>query len=193
MGVEPAPKSAGERGPNRPPPPAAQPATSPRAWLAPLPEPGWLFFLAGLALVVTTVLIPAADDLAEARWAANRTLAEEQRRIERVRRHEETLAELDASDPRLLRSLAAEHLRLIPEDRDAIAPGTLEPSIERVRLLESLEPAPVAHTDRPTPDSRLYRWATNDRTRLWVLATGALLMMIGLLPSAKAKPKPING
>ena len=65
-----------------------------------LPSPGWLFLIAGLAILGSAVLIPASEALDEARYARDRALVSEQFRLDRIaRRVEESPEQLVVGDP----------------------------------------------------------------------------------------------
>lgn len=157
---------------------------SQEAAVAPLIDAGWLFLIAGVALLGATLLIPAADDLAEARWIRDRALAVENHRMARLSRYEEYLGALENKDPSLVLSLAASQLNQIPADT-AIIPGLeIAPDADASVFL-ALEPPPLVLPERKVIDSRLQRWATDSSKRVWLLAGSALLIMIGLLPPSR--------
>lgn len=159
----------------------------PRAgWL----DPGWLFLLPGLVIVAATVLIPAIDDLDQARLARARALAAENYAAQRLRAHADYLAALERGDRDLALSLVAQQLNLAPVDRE-ILPLGLEPMAQRsASPFPELEPAAPPTLVRIAPDSMLQRWTTDDRTRLWLLAGGSLCTLIGLLPATTPRRRP---
>ena len=148
------------------------------------PVSGWLFFLAGLALLASVILIPASDDLADARWRRDRELARESHELERLRRTEQTADALAAGDPDLVRSLAQSQLNIVPPERSAIVlpGGPADPT-----LLVSLEPAPTIAPERPRVGSTLERLVTDRTGRLWVIAGSAVCVLFGLLSSVHPK------
>lgn len=157
---------------------------SQEAAVAPLIDAGWLFLIAGVALLGATLLIPAADDLAEARWIRDRALAVENHRMARLSRYEEYLGALENKDPSLVLSLAASQLNQIPADT-AIIPGLEIAPDADASVFPALEPPPLVLPERKAIDSRLQRWATDSSKRIWLLAGSALLIMIGLLPPSR--------
>jgi hypothetical protein len=150
-----------------------------------LVDPGWLFLLAGLGLLAATVLIPASDDLAAARWQRDRALAVEAHRIQRLERYEEYLSALDNREPSLVLSLAASQLNQIPQGRAPItgARGALGATGD-ASVFPGLEPPPLTLPGRRKVDSTLQRLTTNDHWRLWLIAAGAACVLIGLLPAS---------
>lgn len=144
-------------------------------------DPGWLFLIAGMTLLCATVLIPAQRDIETARWQRDRALAIEDQRRERLFRHERYLAALDAQEPAVVRSLAASQLNLIPEGRAALLPASRASQTD-ASVFPSLEPRPIALPAFARAESLLGRWATADQPRLWLIAAGGLLTLIGLLP-----------
>lgn len=151
---------------------------------APLLDAGWLFLLAGLAILGATVLIPAGEDLREARWLRDRALAREAHRKERLERYEGYLDALESRDDTLVESLLASQLNLIPADRGLIA----EPMEARVRsasVFPALEPRPLELKEFEPTRSRLGRWAIDNSSRLWMIAAGSLCVLLGLLPGGR--------
>lgn len=164
-------------------PAAVAPGRSRSARPVVLFDPGWLFLIAGLAILAATVLIPAQDDLAEARWLRDRALAVEGHRQERLDRYAEYLRSLDDADQSLIQSLAASQLNQIPADRMPLE-GATDTARSSASVFPALEPEPLKLEDRRTVGSLLERWTTNDRARIWLIAGGALCVLIGLLPQA---------
>ena len=149
-------------------------------------DAGWLFLLAGLAILAATVLIPAHDDLARAEQVRDIALTQEDMHQERLERHRIYLEALERGDPRLTRSLAASQLNLVPagshpmRDLDRGLPASAS-------VFGALEPNP-----RPAPtlrhvDSILHRLVLNPSTRLWILAAGFVCLLVGLLPPASRR------
>jgi hypothetical protein len=165
---------------------------TPREKRAAILDPGWLFLLAGLALVGATALISAQHDAALARWARDRVLAAEAHRNERLARHEEFLGALEQRQPALVESLAAAQLNQIPAERAAI-PGTVRDLRADASVFPALEPPPLRLAPAPKPRSTLAKWAVGERSRMWVYAGGTLMILIGLLPSSRGWGRPESG
>ncbi len=146
-------------------------------------DSGWLLLLSGLALLAAALLIPAGDDLEDARWRRDRALALERGVLDRLERHDTFLSALDAGDPPLLESLAQTQLNLVPAGRDPVAIGPRTPPA--AQPLASLEPPPPVLPERVRVESTLARWATDESGRLWLIALGAGLVMFGLLPPTR--------
>lgn len=147
-------------------------------------DAGWLFLLAGLAVLSVTVLIPAARDLEEARWQRNRALAIERHREQRLNRYGQYLSAVQRGEEDVVLSLMATQLNVSPVGRvpllDEGDPGRVNASV-----FPSLEPDPVELPARPDADKKpsiLTRLTTNDHHRLWLLAGGVVCVLIGLLP-----------
>jgi hypothetical protein len=147
-------------------------------------DPGWLFLASGLALLGATVLVPAARDLTEAKWLRDRALAVEAHRESRLERYEQFLAAVDDRDPTLVNSLAASHLNQIPEGLEAV-PGQQVDALSNVSVFPALEPPPIRLPELRQVESRLARWTSSDKGRLWLTAGGAFCVLIGLLPASK--------
>jgi hypothetical protein len=154
-------------------------------------DPGWLFLLAGLAVLAATVLIPAYDDLAQARWQRDRALAIEQHRVQRLERYGAYLDALDRRDESVVLSLAAEQLNKVPVGRQPLLPPA-DPGTRSASVFPMLEPEPLRLPTVQAQDSTLARLATGDRTRLWLIAGGALCVLLGVLPPAAGQSEPAD-
>lgn len=149
-------------------------------------DPGWLFLLAGLALLGATLLIPAADELDQARWLRDRALAIEAHRKARIARYEEYVSALDQREPDLVLTLAASQLNQIPVDR-AVIPGMHDARTASISVFPALEPEPLPLVERKKVESRLARLATGEKSRLWMIAGGSLCVLVGLLPTTRRR------
>lgn len=144
-------------------------------------DPGWLFLVAGLVLLGLTVVIPAQADLAEAEWQRDRALAIEAQREERLFKHERYLAALESREPTVVRALAASQLNLVPAGHGAIVEVD-DPATSNASVFPGLEPSPILLPELRLVDSRLGRWARDTRSRLWLIAAGSMLVLMGVLP-----------
>lgn len=158
-----------------------------------LPSPGWLFLIAGLAILGSAVLIPAAEALDEARYARDRALVSEQFRLDRIARYEAVIAALDERDPALIGHLRAIQLNQYPEGMRPLGEITEDPALASASIFEKLEPPlpempaePAHRSDR----SYLAKLATGQPSRLWMLAGGAVAVLIGVLPPATRRRLP---
>ncbi|RMH26632.1 MAG: hypothetical protein D6693_06790 [Planctomycetota bacterium] len=150
-------------------------------------DAGWLYLVAGSAVLLAAVLIPAQEDTAwaEGRVARARLQADHQAR--RLERYGDHLDALERGDPALLASLAAANLRVIPAGTRLALPD--EPTGDAgASLFAEIEPAPPA----PPPDhaparSVLARLARGERSRLALIAASALCLLYGLLPPARRR------
>lgn len=148
----------------------------------PLLDPGWLFLIAGVALVAVTVIIPAMNDLEEAKFYKHRLETVQKHRADRLANYSAYLGSLQRGDENLLSALAATQLNKAPEHLELLDPASESPG-KSVSIFPALEPPPlVLPTYKHEPRSTLERWATDDRSRLWLLAGGAMCILIGLLP-----------
>lgn len=149
----------------------------------PLFDPGWLFLGAGLLLMASGVLIPAGDDLARALWRRDRVLHAELHRLERLTRYEIYLDRVERRDPIVVQNLAQTQLGLTPAG-SAVVLLTADGEGPDASVFASLEPDPLVLPEAPTGSSLLARLATGERSRLWLLAASAMLVLIGLLPAS---------
>lgn len=166
-------------------PPAAT-GSRRRAGRGALLDPGWFFLLAGLALLGATVLLPAQDDLAVARWHRERVQAVLDHRQERLARHQRYLEAAERGEPTLVRSLAATQLNLAPVSEKLLGPAD-DITTRSASVFPSLEPPPLKLPERDATADRslLERWALDDSSRLWLIAGAALCILIGLLPMSR--------
>jgi len=150
-------------------------------------DPGWLFLIAGLAVLSATVLIPAYDDLARARLQRDRALAIEERAATRLSRYSDYLDALGRRDRAVALSLAATQLNLAPEGKTVLelAPGGWDPEAFDASIFDDLEPAPTPLPELDLPDTALRRLTTDDTARLWLIAGGAVCVLVGLLPASR--------
>lgn len=144
-------------------------------------DAGWLFLIAGAGILSASLLVPAADDLAEAEFRRDRAMVLRDLHAERLDRHAAYLDAVKAADPAVMQSLAATQLNLLPASFEPL-PGTPVPSSLPADQFAQLEPDPVPGPVRKRVGSVLERWATDDGSRLWLLALGAIFVLIGLIP-----------
>ena len=148
-------------------------------------DPGWLFLLAGAALLVVTVLIPAHDDRLLAEHHRDAAIAHRDSQTDRLEAYSDYLDAINSGDDRLFMSLAATQLNLAPASKiPVILAG--ETSAPKTSIFAEIEPAPRTIAPLSLPDTRLRRWTTDSTTRLWLIAAGAICMLIGLIPPATA-------
>lgn len=159
-------------------------------------DAGWLFLIAGIALLGATVLVPAAADLAEAEYQRNRALAIERHRLDRIERYGQYLAAVQRGDEDVRLSLMAMQLNRSPVDRIPLMPDP-EPAKTSASPFPALEPPPLTMPERADSQkdpSILTRLTTNDHRRLWLIAGGVVCVLIGLLPPIvrkwDAEPQP---
>ncbi len=134
------------------------------------------------------VLIPAAEALDEARYARDCALASERFRLDRLGRYEAFIAALDEQQPALMEHLRAIQLNQYPEGMRPLGELTEDPGLASASIFARLEPtAPAAMPAEPAHRARRSRLAglsTGQPSRLWMLAGGAVCVLIGVLPPA---------
>lgn len=144
---------------------------------------GWLYLIPGIILVAAAVLIAAEDDLHEARFRRDEALAIERRHAERVNRYEAYARAVQRRDATVVRALVVGQLNATPTDLvEEHIPGL--PVFDPAEIFASLEPPAAEPAHRVRTNSVLARWATDDSSRIWMLASGALCTFVGLLPPA---------
>lgn len=150
-------------------------------------DPGWLFTLAGLVVMVASALLPAERDLHELRQQLAALEFREAYNTQRLQAYDRFMKELAARDPALLRRLAASQLNLMPDDVEPLLMATSIEStvsdwIEATVPLESFQPT-------PPPDTLLTRLAEGPR-RLWLMGGGAAVVFLGLVMGFSVSPRP---
>ena len=141
--------------------------------------------MAGLALLGATVVIPAIEDVAAAKFKRDRVVAVEEHRDERLARYEEFIGALDNREPSLVISLAESQLHQIPVDRGALPFGTARSGRADASVFPNLEPDPLVLPTRERETSRLERLTTDEKSRPWVIIVGAVCVLVGLLPGVR--------
>ena len=151
-------------------------------------DPGWLFTLAGLAVMVAAALLPAERDLHDLRQQLAAIEFREARNSERIAAYDRFLKDLAGKDPVLLRRLAASQLNLMPEGEEPLLMAT---SIEHTvsDWIEATVPE-EAFEAAPPPDTLLTRLADGDR-RLWLMGGGAMVVFLGLVMGFAVSPRPM--
>lgn len=148
-------------------------------------DPGWLFIVAGLALCVPGVLLPAKHDLFLLESQRDALAAKELHNNARLRTHVEFLHALEHDDPALVQRLVASQLNMVP--------------VEKTPVLLAADPASAigdwldAAAEKPTVERAVWHETrlselANGRRRLWLLSAGVLCVFIGLIMSAPASP-----
>ena len=148
-------------------------------------DPGWLFTVAGLTLLVISALLPAQQDLANLTEQLAKLEHQEKVNQKRIGAYAQFLVELKAKDPSLLTRLAASQLNLMPKGE---APVLVATSMEHTvsDWIEATVP-PEAFEPDLVPDTLLTRLASGQR-RLWLMGGGALIVFIGLTTGIPLTP-----
>ena len=150
-------------------------------------DPGWLFTLAGLAVMVVSALLPAERDLHELRQQMAALEVREAWNEQRLAAYDRFMRDLSERDPALIRRLAASQLNLMPEGEQPLLMAT---SIEHTvsDWIEATVPEPT-FTPVPPPDTLLTRLAAGSR-RLWMMGGGAMVVFLGLVMGFGVSPRP---
>ncbi|MBX3358374.1 MAG: hypothetical protein KF745_08095 [Phycisphaeraceae bacterium] len=152
-------------------------------------DAGWLFLIAGLCILGATVLIPAFDDLAEARWQRDRAIAIEEHRLQRLERYGQYLDAVQRGEESVVLALAAEQLNKVPAGWRPLLP-VVEPGLRGASVFPALEPPALRIPARERSESTLAKLAMGDRSRLWLLIGGGVCVLIGLLPPSSRPASP---
>jgi len=150
-------------------------------------DPGWLFTLAGLAVMVSAALLPAELDLHDLRQQRAAIEARERWNRVRIEAYDRFLADLDGREPSLLRRLAASQLNLMPKGEQPLLMAT---SIDHTvcEWIDETVP-PFEFVPQPAPDTLLARLAEGPR-RLWLMAGGAMSVFLGLVMGFGVSQRP---
>ena len=148
----------------------SNPANGDRAPIA-LLDPGWLYVIAGIALLAALVLIPAMNELAEVRLQRDRALAIEDHKSLRLRSYEDYFDALKREEPSLVMALAASQLNQIPKGRSLLIESQELQMIggANASVFGALEPAAASLPERQNVDSILERWTGSDTIRPWLM------------------------
>lgn len=142
----------------------------------------WCCFAAGLALLVSAFILPVREDLRIIRHQRELALIAEQEHAARNARYQDMIGALERAEPDTILRLAHANLGLIPAGSESLSPpGELRDPM----LFELLEPRPIPRPAYRPDRSRLERLVLSRDTRLWVVAGGAVLTLVGLLPMAR--------
>jgi hypothetical protein len=153
-------------------------------------DPGWLFTLAGLAVMVSAALLPAELDLHGLRQQRASIEAREAWNRQRLQAYDRFLSDLDRADPSLLRRLAASQLNLMPKgERPLLMATSIEHTVSD--WIDATVP-PFEFKPAPAPDTLLARLAEGPR-RLWLMAGGAMSVFLGLVLGFGVSPRPHLG
>ena len=150
-----------------------------------------MFLIAGLGILASAVLIPASEALDEARFQRDRALASESLRLDRLESYRAYLAALDERQPALLAQLRAIQLNQYPEGMRPLGEPAGDPALASASVFEMLEPPVPAEPEPPAffrGRSRLAELAHGERSHLWLIAGGAVCLLIGVLPPARIRP-----
>ena len=144
----------------------------------------WACFISGIILIIAASILPLRADLEWTRHQRNLALVTEQENAARNVSYAAMIDAIDQKNPDTLRLLAQSNLGMIPADRDALLmPGQSADPM----TFELLEPAPLPRPEFAPNYSRLEKLVMIPKSRLWVIAGGILLVLIGILPAARAK------
>jgi hypothetical protein len=152
------------------------------------PDAGWLFTLAGLAILVAASLLPAERDLHDLGQQLARIEWREAANLQRMQAYERFRRDLSGGDPSLLRRLAASQLNLMPEGQSPLLMATsiehtVADWVEASVAVDPFEPQPM-------PDTLLGRLAAG-QGRLWLMAGGAMSVFVGLVMGYGVSPRPV--
>jgi len=141
-------------------------------------DPGWPFVLAGLALLMAALLIPAQRELHELRNEVERIDASESRVYAQLQSYDQFLQELKSGNPDLVRRLAMAQLNMVPKGEQSLL---LTPGLNQTvaQWIQESVPTPVV-TPAPYPDTLLARFALGPN-RLWMCAASVFLLFVGFL------------
>jgi hypothetical protein len=154
-------------------------------------DPGWLFIIAGLAMIASAMLIPPHEQLHELREQVASLDTQEDRSHARLRAYSDFLSTLDEEDEVLLKRLVAAQLNLIPSNEVPVlvAASATEPVTTWIESTVREEP----HIPSEYPRTRLADLVTGP-DRQWVLGGSCICLFMGILlgPGWAARREPDN-
>jgi len=158
-------------------------------------DPGWLMLIAGVALIGTTIIIPAQRELEQAKFFKSRVDAIANHRSDRLKNYTDYIAALDRGEPAVVEALASRQKNMARAGLELILPARPEGQTDLLTdskvprsasTLPELEPAPLRLPEPPKVDptklSSLERWARDEKARPIVLLAGGGCILLGLLP-----------
>ncbi len=143
-------------------------------------------------MLASAILIPASEALNEAQYARDRAIVSEQHRVARLDKHRAYLQALHDRQPALIAQLKAIQLNQYPEGMRPLGELELDQGRASASVFGMLEPPLPEMPSEPghrTDRSMLARLSTGEPSRLWLIAGGALAVLIGVLPATKRKPR----
>ena len=143
-------------------------------------DPGWLFLIPGIALLMACVLIPAEHDLEGLRRNVVRMEAETAHADARLDAYGDFFDDLEAREPALVRRLAAGQLNLVEADATPLMVSTALVAPVSDWIERTVPPKAELIEPEHMEPSTLTRWAMG-RGRLWVIGAGTLAIFVGLL------------
>lgn len=152
-------------------------------------DPGWLYLIAGLAILASVMVMPALDDLANARWEREKARARVAWQSERIGQHASFLERLQSGDEAVLRNLLATQLNLTPVESEPLI-GFQVGLHGEAGILDELEPPMVIPEQSKRPDSTLRFLATDSRARLITLGVGSMCVALGLVIGTNTRRDP---
>ena len=155
------------------------------------PDPGWLFLLAGLAMMSAAVILPVNRQLHQMRTQVNAMHADEATVLARLKAHAAFRDLLAQDDPTLLARLAASQLNMIRKGERPVLVATTN----EAPLTDWIDATviPVQSDQSAYPESRLVRLVTGSH-REWVIAASVFCVFAGLIlgPARSGRAAPAN-
>ncbi len=153
------------------------------------PDPGWLFLVSGIALIVSAAIIPEAEKVHAMRTQLSAIGAAEKHNFARMEACSRFLDDLKAGDQGLVRRLAASQLNLMPRGETPLLIAT-SISATPSDWIEASVPPPDFEEEE-FPDTLLSRWTLGGQ-RLWIIAAGAFAIFLGLIFGPAEEPREIR-
>jgi hypothetical protein len=158
------------------------PADTPRVKVVSRPlfriDPGWLFVIAGLAMLSAVIVLPGRRAVHDMREQLRVLKDQEALAFERLNAYEQFVQSLRQGDEQVIRRLAASHLNLVPEGQTAVM---LAESLDQTVpewIDETVDVSPSHET--PYDETLLVR-LSEGKHRLWLLCGSVLVIFFGLL------------
>ncbi len=148
-------------------------------------DAGWLFLCAGVAILCASVLIPAQRDLRAAQTERDKARTIEGWQAERLEKYSAFRDAIQDPDDRMARWLVVTQLNRVPVTSVPIAtfddPARTEAGAVAIANLEP----PLTFDAPPAHRISALEGLVTGRTRPWLVAGGAVCVLMGLLPPAR--------
>jgi hypothetical protein len=144
-------------------------------------DSGWLFIVAGVAICVSSLLLPATVDLRMAEVQLELLRGQESRTLARLAAYDQFITDLQSSDPAFVERLAASELNLLPKGATPVLHDVAAASSSVLDWIESS--VPEANTSNAQLPVSMLGSISQGAHRNLFLGSGVACIFFGLLTS----------